>query len=62
MERFGSSNQGDLLNLLREKNAPNTDNSTANSWNIFTCYLQAKSLNIDVETISKVDLKEIVKT
>ena len=60
MARFGSSTESDLKSVLKDKNAPNTDCSTVNSWGVFTAYLEAKSVNMDLETCSKEELNEIL--
>ena len=60
MARFGSSTESDLKSVLKDKNAPNTDCSTVNSWGVFTAYLEAKSVKMDPENCSKEELKRRV--
>ena len=51
MERFGCSSENDLSNVLKDKNTRNTGLSTTQSWTVFTTYLNAKSVEVDPETI-----------
>ena len=61
MDRFGSSTESERNRVLKEKNAPNTDNSTDVSWRVFTAYLCAKSITLNPATISKSDLNDVLK-
>ena len=61
MDRFATASEKDLDNLMHDKDSKNTHLSTENSWNVFTSYLRAKSLPIDVESISKVEMNDILR-
>ena len=58
MERCATTSETDLDTLLRDKNSKNTNLSTENSWSVFTSYLKAKLLQIDVENISRLEMND----
>ena len=52
MERFADVNEADISSLLKEKNSDNTHKATYVAWNVFTSYLEAKSLDVVIQSIS----------
>ena len=61
MERFASVNEANITSLLKEKNSDNTHKATNVAWNIYTSYLEAKSLDVVIESASLEELNNILR-
>ena len=62
MSRFGNINDAEKSSLLEDVNSKATKKSTTVAFNLFTTYLREKKISVDVNTISKAELNDILNS
>ena len=61
MARFAEVNEIEYDNILKDMNSINTHRVTSVACNIYITYLVEKELSVDLVTVSKKDLNDILK-
>ena len=62
MSRFANVSDEELRNLVKEKDAKRTQKASDQSWRTFESYCKEKSIVFDINTVSKHELNNILKT
>ena len=61
MARFADVSDNDSNKLLEDRHSINTKHSTTLAWRVFEAYTQAKNINLDLLSIEKSELCEILR-
>ena len=61
MARFADVSDNELNKLLEDRHSINTKHSTTLAWRVFEAYTQAKNINLDLLSIEKSELCEILR-
>ena len=59
--RFANVNEESYEELLKEKDAKNTQRATVVAWNAFLTYVREKGIDFDEGTVDKPHLNDILK-
>ena len=62
MGRFATVGEAKKQKILEEKDAPNTKKAGQISYSIFTNYCNEKNIEINIATITKEELNEILRS
>ena len=61
MALFADVSEEDIDFLISEKDAKHTKKATEQSWRVLTSYCEEKSITLNIETVSKIGLNNLLK-